>query len=157
MEFPALAELDRSLLERCVSHKRRGWEDFVDRFLGLMLHVVDHAAQVRGIRLAARDREAVAEAVLGSLAEDDFRVLRRFRGNSSLATFLTVVGRRLAVRFLLERIAGRSTCRSEGGEVADPSSGRTAPSLASRASAAHHDFQWKHQGPSPPHFDRPPD
>jgi len=45
--------------------------------------------------------DLAAEAFL-ALISDDFAVLRRFRGESSLATYLTVVTRRVIVRELLK-------------------------------------------------------
>ena len=52
----ALSEIDRSLLDRCLSRKARAWEDFVDRFMGLVVHVINHTAQCRSINLSAADR-----------------------------------------------------------------------------------------------------
>lgn len=99
----ALSELDRNLLKRCLSHAPRAWEDFVDRFLGLIIHVVNHSAQSRSIRLAEEDREDLAADVFTAIVSDDMAVLRRFRGESSLATYLTVIARRVIIRELLQR------------------------------------------------------
>ena len=55
----ALSEIDRSLLDRCLSRKARAWEDFVDRFMGLVVHVINHTAQCRSINLSAADRIGV--------------------------------------------------------------------------------------------------
>ena len=99
----ALSEIDRTLLERCLARKSRSWEDFVDRFLGLVIHVINHAAQSRSIRLTQEDREDLVADILLAIVNDDFCVLRRFRGECSLATYLTVVGRRIVVRQLLKR------------------------------------------------------
>ena len=51
-----LTEIDRDLLERCLQRKPRAWEDFVDRFMGLVIHVVNHSAQARSVRLTPEDR-----------------------------------------------------------------------------------------------------
>lgn len=99
----ALSEIDRNLLSRCLAQKPRAWEDFVDRFMGLVVHVVDHSAQSRSIRLAAPDREDLVAEVFLAIIRDDMALLRRFRGESSLATYLTVVARRVAVSHLLRR------------------------------------------------------
>lgn len=99
----ALSEIDRTLLQNCLARKPRAWEDFVDRFLGLVVHVVDHSAQSRSARLTPQDAEDLAAEVFLALVNNDFAVLRRFRGESSLATYLTVVSRRVAVRELLKR------------------------------------------------------
>ncbi len=101
----ALSEIDRNLLERCLQRKPRAWEDFVDRFMGLVIHVVNHTARARSIRLSAADRDDLcAEVFLGTI-KNDFAVLRAFRGRSSLATYLTVVARRIVVKELLARMS----------------------------------------------------
>ena len=99
----ALSEFDRNLLERCLAREPRSWENFVDRFLGLVLHVVNHTAHARGIRLGESDREDLVSSVFLAVVQDDFAVLKNFRGKSSLATYLTVVSRRVVVRELLRR------------------------------------------------------
>ena len=98
----ALSEIDRSLLERCLANQPRAWEDFVDRFMGLVMHVIIHTAQCRSILLSAPDREDLAAEVMLTIVKDDFAVLRHFRGKSSLATYLTVISRRVVVRQLLK-------------------------------------------------------
>jgi RNA polymerase sigma-70 factor (ECF subfamily) len=99
----ALSEIDRNLLARCLARKPRAWEDFVDRFMGLVLHVVDHSAQSRTLRLTSADREDLASEVFLAIVKDDMGVLRRFRGTASLATYLTVITRRVVVGQLLRR------------------------------------------------------
>lgn len=99
----ALSDIDRNLLERCLARKAGAWEDFVDRFVGLVVHVINHTAQSRSIRLAPADVEDLAGDVFLAIIDDDFSVLRRFRGEASLATYLTVVSRRIVVRSLLKR------------------------------------------------------
>jgi RNA polymerase sigma-70 factor (ECF subfamily) len=64
-----------------------------------------------------------AEVFLATL-KNDFAILRNFRGKSSLATYLTVVARRIVVKELLSRMA--SSRLRESGEsfavqqIADP-------------------------------------
>lgn len=99
----ALFEIDRNLLERCLQRKPRAWEDFVDRFMGLVVHVVNHSAQARSIRLTPADRDDLCAEVFLQIIRDDFAILRHFRGQSSLATYLTVIARRVVVRELLRR------------------------------------------------------
>jgi RNA polymerase sigma-70 factor (ECF subfamily) len=99
----ALLEIDRNLLQRCLARKPRAWEDFVDRYMGLVLHAVNHAAQSRSLRLALEDREDLAADVFLAIVRDDFAVLRHFRGESSLATYLTVIARRVVVAQILKQ------------------------------------------------------
>jgi RNA polymerase sigma-70 factor (ECF subfamily) len=96
-----LSEIDRNLLERCLQRRPRAWEDFVDRFMGLVVHVVNHTAQARSMRLSASDRDDLCAAVFLAIIDNDFALLRNFRGQSSLATYLTVVARRIVVKELL--------------------------------------------------------
>ena len=98
----ALSEIDRNLLERCLSNQPRAWEDFVDRFMGLVMHVINHTAQSRSTLLSADDREDLAAEVMLTDIKDDFAVLRRFRGKSSLATYLTVISRRVVVNQMIK-------------------------------------------------------
>ena len=101
----ALSEVDRNLLDRCLSKKPRSWEDFVDRFMGLVVHVVNHTSHARSIRVSQEDLDDLCAEVFLAIIKDDFAVLRRFRGQSSLATYLTVIARRVVVRKLVD---GRS-------------------------------------------------
>jgi len=128
-----LSEIDRHLLERCLSRKPRAWEDFVDRFIGLVIHVINHTAQARSVRLTPEDREDLCAEVFLQIIKDDFALLRNFRGHSSLATYLTVVARRIVVKELLVHksfarlMEGAAT--ADVREVADPH-----PSPAARLS-----------------------
>ncbi len=98
----ALSELDRKLIARCLAREPESWEDFVDRFMGLVTHVINHSAQTRSIRLSGDDREDLAGEVFFSIVDHDFAVLRNFRSESSLATYLTVITRRIVVHELLK-------------------------------------------------------
>ncbi|HEY2415439.1 MAG TPA: sigma-70 family RNA polymerase sigma factor [Pirellulaceae bacterium] len=99
----ALSDIDRQLLQRCLTRQPNAWEDFVDRFLGLVVHVVSHASTSRSIAVSQHDLEDLASEVFIAILADDYAVLRRFRGQSSLATYLTVISRRIVVRELLKR------------------------------------------------------
>jgi RNA polymerase sigma-70 factor (ECF subfamily) len=99
----ALTPRDRDLLRRCLHHEPGSWNDFVDRFLGLVYHVVRHTADLRSFTLKAEDTEDIAAQVLLQVVDNDYAALRQFRGNSSLATYLTVIARRTCVSELARR------------------------------------------------------
>ena len=103
-----LSEIDRKLLQRCLERRPGAWEDFVGRFLGLVVHVIRHSSQARSIVPTSADVEDLAEEVFLALIENDFATLRHFRGESSLDTYLTVVARRVVVRELLKRRVSES-------------------------------------------------
>jgi RNA polymerase sigma-70 factor (ECF subfamily) len=116
----ALTNLDRELLRRCLAKQPGAWNDFVDRFLGLIYHVVQHTAHLRSTPLKPEDTEDLAAEVLLQLVAKDYAVLREFRGNSSLATYLTVIARRIAVHELARRAAAREVQSPVPGEQAEP-------------------------------------
>ena len=99
----ALTGVDRVLLQRCLHHEPGAWNDFVDRFLGLIYHVVHHTAHLRSVPLRPEDIEDVAAEVLLQIVAKDYALLRQFRGQSSLATYLTVVSRRTCIHELTRR------------------------------------------------------
>jgi RNA polymerase sigma-70 factor (ECF subfamily) len=97
------SEVDRSLLKRCLGQKPGAWKDFVDRYLGLFIHVLQHTAHSRSVSLSTDDIDDLCAEMFLAILADDFAVLRRFRGQSSLATYLTVIARRLAVKEISQR------------------------------------------------------
>jgi RNA polymerase sigma-70 factor, ECF subfamily len=96
---------DRELIRRCLHHEPGAWNDFVDRFLGLVYHVVQHTADMRSHPLKPEDKEDLAAQVLLHIVENDYASLKQFRGKSSLAAYLTVIARRTCVQQLARRAA----------------------------------------------------
>ena len=96
---------DRELIRRCLHHESGAWNDVVDRFLGLVYHVVQHTADMRSFPLKAQDKEDLAAQVLLHIIENDYASLKQFRGKSSLASYLTVIARRTCVQQLARRAA----------------------------------------------------
>ncbi len=87
--------VDRELLDRCLRGiDEHAWQDFVDRFLGLGVHVVDHVCQARGQKVPSDIRDDLVSEIFLTLLRDDMLVLRKFQGKASLATYLTVIARR---------------------------------------------------------------
>ncbi len=99
----ALTALDRALLKRCLNHEPEGWKAFVDRFLGLIYHVIRHTSNLYDTPLISEDTEDVAAEIFLEFVQNDYAVLRQFRGHSSLATYLTVIARRICMRVLNQR------------------------------------------------------
>jgi len=98
-----LSAADRSLLQRCLSHDAAAWREFVDRFLGLIYHVIQSTTQLRSNPLSPEDVEDLAAEILLQVVAKDFAVLRRFQGRSSLAAYLTVIARRTCIHELAKR------------------------------------------------------
>lgn len=100
----SLSGFDRQLLQRCLDSTPGAWQDFVDRFLGLVIHVTNHTAESRGRSIDQSTRDDLVAEVFLALIANDFAVLRRFRRNCSLATYLTVISRRVVVRRLMRQM-----------------------------------------------------
>lgn len=124
----ALTETDRNLLQRCLAREPRSWENFVDRYLGLVTHVVNHTARAKSMAITLEDREDLCAEVFLAILKNDFAVLRSFRGASSLPTYLTVIARRVVVRGLLKNQARRTAVQPLR-DGADPTSPTPGPAV----------------------------
>jgi RNA polymerase sigma-70 factor (ECF subfamily) len=105
----ALTSVDRALLQRCLKHEAGAWNDFVDRFLGLFYHTIHYTAHLRSVALEPEDVEDLAAEILLQIVANDYAALRQFRGQSSLATYLAVIARRICAHELSRRKATRET------------------------------------------------
>jgi RNA polymerase sigma-70 factor (ECF subfamily) len=61
----------------------------------------------------------VAAEILLQIVADDYAALRQFRGQSSLATYLTVIARRICVQDLTRRASVREVQVREDGQVVE--------------------------------------
>lgn len=95
--------VDRDLLKRCLNRDPGSWNDFVDRFLSLIYHTIGYTVHLRSARVGPEDVEDIAAEVLLQIVANNFKVLREFRKQSSLATYLTVVARRICIHELVRR------------------------------------------------------
>lgn len=101
----AITKQDRDLLRRCLNHQPGAWNDFVDQYLSLIYHVIHHTAHLRSATLQPEDIEDLAADILLQLVSGDYAVLRQFRGEASLASYLTVVARRICVHKLAQKVS----------------------------------------------------
>lgn len=98
-----LTDIDRHLLQQCLARVPGAWENFVDRFIGVFIHVIQQSAHAHSVPVTRDDVEDLCGEVLVTLLANNFAVLRNFRGNAALATYLTVVARRVVVHGLSRR------------------------------------------------------
>jgi RNA polymerase sigma-70 factor (ECF subfamily) len=98
-----LREIDRQLLDRCLRKEPGAWNDFVDRYMGLIYHVIHHVAHARSLVFSPADIEDIAAEIFLGIVDDDYAALRRFKGASSLPTYLTVIARRICIREVVKR------------------------------------------------------
>jgi RNA polymerase sigma-70 factor (ECF subfamily) len=144
-----LSDLDRTLLAHCFQKRPFAWESFVDRFLMLVVFVVQHTARRRQVPLTEHDLFELVSDVFLSMIREDFSTLRRFRGKSSLATYLTVVSRRVVVRKLIRLHRGPRSEPSGSDSAPEQFSARDVESaldkLAPREASVARMFHLEHQ------------
>jgi len=99
----ALTEFDRNLLQRCLAEEPDAWKDFVDRFVGLFIHVINHTAHSRSVQVRNDDIDDLCAEIFVALPAANYGALRRFTGTCSLMTYLTVIARRIVVREISRR------------------------------------------------------
>lgn len=115
----ALTSADRKLLQRCLNRDPGAWNDFVDRYLSLIYHVIHHTSHLRSVPLRPEDVEDVAAEILLEIVAKDYHVLRQFKGLSNLSTYLTVVARRICVQELIKRAGGHDAADGRKAAVAE--------------------------------------
>ena len=98
-----LRDIDRKLIDRCLRKEPGAWNDFVDRYMGLIYHVIQHTAYARSRTLSSEDVEDIAAEIFLKIVDRDYNVLKKFKGISSLPTYLTVLARRTCVKELIKR------------------------------------------------------
>lgn len=111
MEANPFTAVDRDLLKRCLNKDPGSWNDFVDRFLSLIYHAIGYTAHLRSVRLSPEDVEDIAAEVLLKIVASNFKLLREFRGQASLATYLTVIARRICIHELARRVQVKDAIR----------------------------------------------
>ena len=138
----ALSDLDRGLIDACLSGDQQAWKNFCDRFAGLILDVVHDSIDLtkqpgnpsqrsNGQSIAGQSAseaypppaahptatsgknsltESLVEDFFRSLRSNQFQLLRDFRQNSSLASYLAVAAR----RHTLLALANQQRSKSHG-------------------------------------------
>jgi RNA polymerase sigma-70 factor, ECF subfamily len=114
------ADDDGILLERCLQHQPGAWNDFVDRYLGLIYRVIHFTAHQRSATLPPEDVEDVAAEILLQIVANNYAVLRQFQKRSSFSTYLTIIARRICVHEMLKRQKQLAKNLGDAKEVAAP-------------------------------------
>lgn len=110
-------EREHELIERCLRREVTAWQQFIDQFLPLFYHVVQHTAAQLSMPLSPEDLEDTVAEVLACIVDNNFQVLRQFEGRSKLGTYLVVVARRMTLRALRKRLNEPSSQPLPDGQV----------------------------------------
>lgn len=97
-ELPA--ETDRALVAACVEEAAGAWDRLVSRYASLILAVARRTLRGRGARPSDEDLEDIVENAFWALIRDDYRVLRGYDPQYALSTYLGVIARTYAIRFV---------------------------------------------------------
>ncbi|MFO0012491.1 MAG: RNA polymerase sigma factor [Planctomycetota bacterium] len=119
----ALSNLDRELLNDCLAGSDEAWRGFCERYVGLILHVVKQLSSSYRIPLDDATTEDLVADVFLAFLDRDCAVLRQFRGESSLATYLVVIARRTVMKQLVRRRAVLTRSSIELDALQDPATG----------------------------------
>ncbi len=117
-----LTPQDRELVRRCLHREMGAWNQFVEQYLGLIFHVINHTAHLRSYPIKPDEAEDIAAAIMLQIVDNDFAVLRQFRGKSSLSSYLTVIARRTCVHELARRAGIKEVPTSADPENVHPKS-----------------------------------
>lgn len=98
-----LSETDRRLIKDLLTRSESAWDTFVDRYAGLVIQVIRHTSHAHSFKLTRDDEDDLCADVFSALVDRRMVTLRNFRGRASLATWLTVVVRRIVLRKLTQR------------------------------------------------------
>lgn len=110
---------EKDLIERLLSRQRTAWSEFFARYQKVICAQVHRTSRRCSRRFNQADFEDVCAEVFSVLLANDMASLRAFRGTSTLATWLTVIARRICLRHIdrqpLEYASGSlaAACESE--------------------------------------------
>lgn len=94
---------DAEIVRALISGEDGAWEFFVERYAGVALATARRVLAVRGGRPAQADLDDVCENTFLMLLRDDARLLRRYDPAHSLGSYVAVVARTAAHRWLRRR------------------------------------------------------
>jgi len=108
---------DQLLTEDLINGTAGAWERFIERFSGFVHAVARRLLLSRGAGATNADVEDVAENVFIALMEKDYHLLRRYNPSHKLSTYLGVICRTQAHRWLRRKRHMLSLTTESGSEL----------------------------------------
>ena len=93
---------DLQLVKACLAKAPGSWDLLLQRFGRLIAQVVSRTASRRQVALSGEDIDDLVAEVVAEIINRDAAVLQMFAGRSTLATYLTVIARRVTVHRLMK-------------------------------------------------------
>lgn len=104
---------DKNLVESCLEGSQGAWNQLVDDHVQLFWHVIHQVAYRMQMQSTTEDLEDICSEIFLEVLKDDFALLRRYKGQSKLSTYLCVMARRKAAdeiekrrKILIPRLSG---------------------------------------------------
>jgi RNA polymerase sigma-70 factor (ECF subfamily) len=110
-----------ALAAACVGEVPGAWRRFVERFAPLIVSVSRRTLRGRGLAPSADDLDDICENTFLAFVKDDFKLLRRYDDRYALTTYVGIVARTQARRFVRRKRHARADV--DPGEVAARSPG----------------------------------
>lgn len=92
--------MDYTIIQNCIGQKPRGWKNLIDRYLGLVLQVIDYLCETQNRHLTEEQRELLCETVFQEFQRNEYQILRKYHGPGSVSSYLTIVARQIVLNRL---------------------------------------------------------
>lgn len=89
---------EQELVQRCIAGDPVAWKSFLARYGSIITAVARHSFRLRGLACSESDVDDVLQDTVTALVENEARLLRSFRFEASLRTWLALVARTYARR-----------------------------------------------------------
>lgn len=91
---------DQALVESCVAERPGAWARLVERYTPLIAAVARRTLRGRALRPSDQDIEDICENAFLAILKDDYKLLRAYDDRFALSTYLGVVARTHAGRYV---------------------------------------------------------
>jgi len=99
---------DKTLIQACIEGRPGAWEELVRRYSPLILAVARRSLRSRGVPPNTEDLDDICENTFYAFVKDEFALLRQYDDRFAFTTYVGVVARTQAGRFLRRRRSGMS-------------------------------------------------
>jgi RNA polymerase sigma-70 factor, ECF subfamily len=113
------ANEDLELVAKLLDRQRSGWRELVDRFERLVCSRIRFTLELYSPQFDVADVEDLAAEVFADLLKNDLQALRNFQGQCRLATWLSVIAHRRALKWMSRRQRMESLSSNSAEQLSD--------------------------------------
>ena len=89
------------LIERCIRQEEKAWEEFIERFSGLLYYSAHERLRRNGIRFGQQDLEDIVQAIFLEIWEK--RKLEEVREREKITAWLSIVAQTRALNYMRQK------------------------------------------------------